>query len=230
MDFAKFQQQTLLVHDDTSCQFLDESDYKNIKTLSCPVSWSSATGPDVRSYSKTKSKLWGQNLIYYSLTIYDYFCLTWFSEDYSWIRVAFLTSNVWLTICLHYRWNNRSILKFQISKFQKLKFQNFKNWNFKILKLEISNFEFLKIKIVREAILSTCFSEIDLNDINLATKCLLYCHWYLVFFTWFINWKRIAGFPMKVGLFRHVFHLVKNILWRFQIDTCHRGCCIFKSI
>ena len=114
------------------------------------------------------------------------FCLTCFSEDYSWISVAFLTSNVWLTICLHYRWNNRSILKFQISKFQKLKFQNFKNWNFKILKLEISNFEFLKIKIVREAILSTCFSEIDLNDINLA---ILYCHWYLVFFTWFINWK-----------------------------------------
>ena len=176
------------------------------------------------------SKLWGEKLIYFSLTICHYFCLTWFSEDYSCISVAFLTSNVWLTICLHYRWNNRSILKFQISKFQKLKFQNFKNWNFKILKLEISNFEFLKTNLVREAILSTCFSEIDLNDINLATKGLLYCHWYLVFFTWFINWKRIAGFPMKVGLFRHVFHLVKNILRRFQIDTCHRGCCIFKSI
>ena len=147
MDFAKFRQQTLLVHDDTSCQFLDESDYKNIKTLSCPVSWSSATGPDVRSYSKTKSKLWGQNLIYYSLTIYDYFCLTWFSEDYSWIRVAFLTSNVWLTICLHYRWNNRSILKFQ----------NFKILNFRShLQVHIAILLYLQ---VRKCVLGIKFSK-----------------------------------------------------------------------
>ena len=54
--------------------------------------------------------------------------------------------------CLNYRWNNRSILKFQIS--------NFKFWNFK--------FQFLKFQI-------SIFSETDFTDRNFAIKWFLNC-------------------------------------------------------
>ena len=90
MDFCNFLQQTLLVYDNTSCKLLDQSNSKIIKNPLCPVSQSSATGPDVRKswyssgvqlieYIFSTKKLqqnkvkvmggWGGISIHYSLTI-----------------------------------------------------------------------------------------------------------------------------------------------------------------
>ena len=119
---------------------------------------------------------------------------------------------VWLTTCLHCIWNNRSILKFEISKFQKLKFQISKFWK---LKFQISKFNSNSqggntdnIFLLRQTLLT----ETD------RQKWFLYCHFiplprravvYFVILTWFMICKR------KLNFFRHVFHLVKNMLWRF---------------
>jgi hypothetical protein len=120
--------------------------------------------------------------------------------------------------CLQYRWNNRSILKLQ----------NLENWNFKIWKIEISNLEnwnfkfwtlkfqiwkieswnvISKLKLVREAILSTCSSKMDFTDRNL-----LYWHFisrravvYLVILTWVMIWSHIACFLTKIRLFQTHF-------------------------
>ena len=48
MNFDNFRRQTLLVYEQTSCQFWDRSNWKIIKNLSCLGWWTSSPGPDVR--------------------------------------------------------------------------------------------------------------------------------------------------------------------------------------
>ena len=74
-----------------------------------------------------------------------------------------LTASKWLIICLHYSWNNSSILNFQNLEFWIFKFEisklgifNFQIWNFKIGNFEFSN---LKFEISKLSCCSICSAD-----------------------------------------------------------------------
>ena len=135
----------------------------------------------------------------------------------------------WLTMCLHCIWNNRSILKFEISKFQisKFKISNFKiqNFKFQISKFQISKFNSNSqggntdtIFILRQTLLT----ETD------RQKWFLYCHFiplprravvYLVILPWFMICKHIAGFPTKIELFQTRFSFGKKYFMKI-LNRC----------
>ena len=157
------------------------------------------------------------------MTICCYFCLTWFSEDYSWIGVSFLTSNSdWPCVYTAYGttgqfWN----YKFQISNF---KFQ-ISNFKFQSSKFQISKFNSNSqggntdnIFILRQTLLT----ETD------RQKWFLYCHFiplprravvYLVILPWFMICKHIAGFPTKIELFQTRFSFGKKYFMKI-LNRC----------
>ena len=139
LDFGNFRQNPQLVYEIMMYQLLDRSTRNIIRNQWCSVSRSSATCLDVR-------KSWWGNIDIHQLCsrlnrylvqevtakhIYRYFCLTWFSEYYPWLSVAFLSSNWWLTILYNTDGTTIHFRNFEISIFD--------NWNFNLWKLNLWN-------------------------------------------------------------------------------------------
>jgi hypothetical protein len=115
---------------------------------------------------------------------------------------SFFDCNMWLIILYSTDGTIVSNYKLQITNY-KLQITNYK---FEIinLKLQISNYKF------------------EITNLKFQI-------WNYKLLVWFMIWKHIAVFRRKSNFFRHVFHLVWNILWRFWIDSWHCGCFIFQN-